>query len=124
MKLLRRDTVEFQYRPYSGALEGQTDERHTGNYEPEYGYPVTYRGNISPPGDSMSNRLFGRNGNYTHVLLMDNPKANILESGIIEWNNGVYEIYAISRSKNFMHVALRKKTVNHAMLTGGVENAW
>lgn len=124
MKLLRRDTVEFQYRPLSAAMETQTDNRHTGNLKPEYGYPVTYRGNISPAGGYVANQLFGQNSNYTHVLLMDDPTADVQESGIIEWNNGVYEIYSISRSRNFMHVALRKKTVNHAMLSGGVGIAW
>ena len=120
MKLLRRDTTEFQYKPYLESVESQTDERHTGNYKPQYGEPVTYHGNISSPSGFVVNQLFGQSSNYSHVLLMDDPNADIRESGIIEWNHGVYEIYAISRSPNVMHVALRKKTVNHALLTGGV----
>ena len=124
MKLLMRDTEEFQYKPFMAAMENQTDERHTGNYEPGYGYPVTYRGNISPAGGSVDERMFGQNLRYSHVLLMDEPDADIQESGIIEWNHGVYEILAISRSRNFLHVAIRKKTVNHAMLTGGVGIGW
>ena len=124
MRMLERDTVEFVYKPLSAEVETQTDERHTGNYEPTYGYPVTYRGNISPPNGFTTDQLFGQNIRYTNVLLMDNPDADIQEPGIIEWNHGVYEILAVRRSHNFLHVALRKKTVNHAMLTGGVGNAW
>ena len=119
MRLLRRDTVEFVYKPLSAEVETQTDERHTGNYEPTYGYSVTYRGNISIPTGFASDNLFGQNIQYSHVLLMDNTKADIQEDGIIEWRGEVYEIRAVRPSHNFLSIALKKKTANHALLPVG-----
>lgn len=114
MKLLRRNTTTFAYRPYVGQTEKISAGRHTGDYDAEYGEPVTYRGNISPPSGMISDQLFGININYTHVLLMDNPKADIQEDGLIEWNGGVYEIKAVRPSLNVLSVALRKRTANNA----------
>lgn len=114
MRLLRRNTVAFQYRALTGEQEVMKNGHHTGNYDPTYADAVTYRGNISAPSGFATDNLFGVNTQYTHILLMDKPDANIAEDGLIDWDGATYEIKAVRPSLNVLAVALKKKTVNNA----------
>lgn len=117
MRLLRRNTSVFSYRAFAGEQEVLKDGRHTGNTKPLYAEPVQYRGNISAPSGFATDNLFGVNTKYTHVLLMDNPNADIKEDGLIDWNGSSYEIKAVRPSINVLAIALKKKTANHAEAT-------
>ncbi len=121
MKLLRRNTTLFQYRALAGEEEEIRNGHHTGNMKPYYGDPVIYRGNISAPSGFATDNLFGVNTQYTHVLLMDKPEADISEDGLIDWRGGVYEVKAVRPSLNVLAVVLKKRTVNHADDTDGEE---
>lgn len=90
------------------------DGEHTGEFRKEYRDPIRYRGNISVPSGFAANEIFGTDTRYTHVLVMDNPEADISEMGMIRWKGDLYEIRAVRPSINVLSVALRKKTVNHA----------
>ena len=114
MRLQRRNTVLFQYRQVVGQEERLLNGMHTGNYDPVYGDPVEYRGNISVPSGFATDNLFGVNTRYTHVLVMDDPNAEISEDGLIEWNGGEYDVTAVRQSMNVLSVALKKRTANHA----------
>ena len=115
MRLLRRNTSEFTYRPYTGEAETMVNDTiHTGEYAASYGNPVTYRGNISTPSGYATDNLFGKDTRYTHVLLMDNPNATIDEYGLVEWRGDTYEVNAVRKSLNVLAAALRKKTRNNA----------
>lgn len=114
MRLLRRNTSVFSYRAFAGEQEVLKDGRHTGNTKPLYSEPVQYRGNISAPSGFATDNLFGVNTKYTHVLLMENPNADIKEDGLIDWNGSSYEIKAVRPSINVLAIALKKKTANHA----------
>ena len=115
MKLLYRNTKEFEYLPYMGQ-ETDLNEygEHTGEFHPEYGDPVTYRGNISSPSGQTTQQFYGMDIRYTHVLVMDNPKADIRETGLVRWKDELYDIKAVKPSLNALSIALRKQTVNHA----------
>lgn len=113
MRLLKRNTVVFDYRQYLGEQEILKNGHHTGNYAPAYSDPIQYRGNISAPSGFATDQLFGINTQYTHVLLMDKPDADIEESGLIEWKDAIYEIKAVRPSLNVLAVALKKQTTNH-----------
>lgn len=113
MRLLKRNTTVFDYRKYLGEEEILKNGHHTGNYAPAYDEPVQYRGNISAPSGFATDQLFGINTQYTHVLLMDDPDADISEDGLIEWKGAVYEIKAVRPSLNVLAVALKKQTANH-----------
>ena len=117
MRLLRRNTSVFSYRAFAGEQEVLKDGRHTGNTKPLYAEPVQYRGNISAPSGFATDNLFGVNTKYTHVLLMDNPNADIKEDGLIDWNGSSYEIKAVRPSINVLAIALKKKTANYAETT-------
>ena len=114
MKLLRRNCSEFTYRPYLGESDLDTDGYHTGEFTQTYGDPVTYRGNLSVPNGYAMQTVFGLDIRYTHVLLMDEPEAEIDEYGLVEWKGGQYEVRAVRPSLNVLAVALRKLTANHA----------
>lgn len=115
MKLLRRNTVPFVYRPYAGEAYDVT-AADPGDYRPSYGDPVSYRGNISPPDGLVTDNLFGLGVNYSHVLVMDDPNADIDEYGIVEWNDESYDVIAVRRSLNVLSVALRQRTANRAVM--------
>ena len=119
MKLLRRNTVAFEYLACIGKTETLSNGRHSGNYDPTYATAVQYRGNISPPSGYAQAELFGVNTQYTHVLLMDNPKADIREDGLIDWNGDTYEIKAVRPSLNVLAIALKKRTKNNGPTGGG-----
>lgn len=115
MKLLRRNTKAFEYLPWTGE-ETDLDEqgRHTGNYRPEYGEPVTKRGNISSPSGHTNQTFFGLDIRYTHTLVMAEDYEDITESGIIRWQGKLYEIKAVRPSLNGMSAALKEMTANNA----------
>lgn len=114
MRMLKRNTVQFEYKAYLGKEEVLRNGRHTGNTVPVYDDPVVYRGDISVPSGAVTDNLFGINIQYTHVLLMDTPGADIREEGLIVWNDCEYDVMAVRPSFNVLAVALRKRTVNHA----------
>lgn len=119
MKLLRRNTTEFQYRPLDSQTEVKKDGIHAGTYVPTYGQTVTYRGHISTPSGIAQAQLFGLDIRYSHVLLMDNPDADIREGGIVEWKGDSYDVAAVRPSLNVLSVALRRRMKNNAMQNGG-----
>lgn len=114
MKCQRRNTSLFLYKAYLGKQERLIDGRHTGMPEAQYGEPVQYRGNISVPTGFATANLFGIDTQYTHILVMDNPDADIAEDGLIEWKGNVYEVKAVRPSINVLSVALKKRTKNAA----------
>ena len=114
MKLQRRNCTKFIYKPFLGETDLDNEGMHTGEPIPSYGDEVEYYGNINPPGGVVQQTMFGIDTRYTHVLLMDDPKADIKEDGLIIWNGDKYEIRAIRPSINVLAIALRKRTKNHA----------
>lgn len=114
MRLLIRNRTEFEYYAYSG-LESDEDENglHTGVWHPVYDDPVTYKGNISAPSGAASQAFDGLEVRYTHILLMDDPNADISETGKIQWKGRMYQITAVRPSMNVLSVALLAETVNH-----------
>lgn len=115
MKLLWRNATDFEYLPYTGNdTDLNTDNQHTGEYQPQYGTAVTYRGNISIPGGQTSRTFYGLDTRYTHTLVMDNPDADIHEGGVVRWHGDLYDVLAVRPSLNALSAALVKQTVNHA----------
>lgn len=111
MKLLRRNTTEFEYLPYTGSeSDVNSDGDHTGEFHPVYDDPITLRGNISTPSGHTLHQFYGEEVRYTHTLVMDNPNAPIDEYGMIRWKGDLYEISAVRPSLNALSVALRKCT--------------
>ena len=119
MKRLRRNTRKFEYLPWTGE-ESDLDIylRHTGQFHPEYGEPVEYRGNISTPSGKVAQTFYGQDIRYTHTLVMDNPDANIAETGLVRYRGETYEIVAVRRSINALSAALRRQTGNMAVTSG------
>lgn len=111
MRLLRRNTTEFEYLPQD-ELETDLNEygEHTGEFHPTYDYgpPVPYRGNISSPSGHTTHQFFGEEIRYTHTLVMDDPAADIKENGRIRWKGDLYDITAVRPSLNALSVALRR----------------
>ena len=115
MRLLKRNTTKFEYLPYDGTVTDLNDEgEHTGEFVPAYGTAVEYTGNISIPSGSVNPTFYGKDIRYTHVLLMDDPKADIRENGVIRWNGNLYDVTAVRPSLNSLSVALKQQTGNHA----------
>lgn len=110
MRVLRRNTQPFTYRKRTGQEEVIADGLHTGNWVPAYAEGVTYRGNISIPSGFAANEYFGINTRYTHVLMMDDPDADIAEDGLIEWRGDEYLIKAVRRSLNVLTAAIEQVT--------------
>ena len=50
---------------------------------------------------------------------MDDPKADIREGGVVEWQGNLYDVVAVSPSLNVLNVALRQRTKNNVMQSGG-----
>lgn len=115
MKLLLRNTTEFEYLPYTGVDSDLNDDNeHTGEYHHVYGDPVWYRGNISSPSNEVNQTLYGTDIRYTHTLLLDDPNAAIDEYGQVRWRGDLYDIQAVIPSINSLTVALQKRTKDHA----------
>ena len=108
MKLLRRNTTEFDYRPYKGKTEILIDGKHTGRYEVTYGEPIPYRGNIDLPNGYVAKQLFGIDTDYTNIVLMDDRNADIREEGHIIWEGHTYLIQSIRRSLNVLALAIKQ----------------
>ena len=110
MRLLLRNTTEFEYLPYDGVGSDLNDDgEHTGEFHPAYGKPVRYRGNISAPSGQTAHTFYGEDIRYTHTLVMD-KKVDIDEHGVIRWCGHTYEIVAVRPSLNAMSIALRRIT--------------
>lgn len=111
MRLLIRNRTTFQYYGYTG-VDSDLDENelHTGNFKPVYEDPVTYNGNISSPSGAAVQAFDGLDIRYTHILLMDNLKADIRETGYIVWKNKTYDVTAVRPSLNVLSVALHQRT--------------
>lgn len=113
MRLQRINLTEFTYRAYAGKAERLTETgRHTGTYDVEYADGVPYEGQITIPYGNASARMFGLDANYTHILTMEDPEADIQEQGLIDWKGDVYEVTAVRPSINYLSVALKKRTRN------------
>ena len=110
MRLLKRNTTEFEYLAQTGTSTDVNDDgEHTGEFHPVYADPVTYRGNISSPSGHTAQQFYGEEVRYTHTLVMDKPDIPIKETGVIRWKNELYDITAVRSSLNVLNVALRKK---------------
>lgn len=107
MKLLRRNTSEFQYLAYAGKQEMLDNGRHTGRFEIAYSDPVPYRGTVDLPSGNVSRELFGLDLDYTHVVVMDDPDADIHEAGRILWKGKLFEIMAVRPSLNALSIAMK-----------------
>ena len=115
MRLLHRNTTEFEYLPYLGMVEEITeDDEHTGEFHPSYGDPIPMRGNISTPSGMVNQTFYGEDVRYTHTLVMDIPDPGIREGGVIRWKDELYDVRAVRPSINAISVALRKQTKDHA----------
>lgn len=114
MKTLKRNESIFTYTPYNGKEEILKDGKHSGKMKVAHGIPVEYRGNISVPSGNDQQQLFGIELRYTHVLLMDNPNADIQEDGQIQWNGNTYDVKAVRPSINVLAVALKKRIAGEA----------
>ena len=114
MRLLKRNCTEFKYYAYTG-LESDLDENglHTGVPKPVYADPVTYRGNISAPSGSVVQAFDGLEVRYSHVLVMDDPNADVREYGYIVWKGNAYDITAVRPSLNVLSVALHQRIKDH-----------
>ena len=111
MKLLKRNLTEFEYLPFTGEETDLNDDgEHTGEFRPEYGEPVLYKGNISAPSGHTVQQFYGEDIRYTHTLVMDKPDVAIDEHGMIRWKGDLYEITAIRPSLNVMSIALKRIT--------------
>ena len=111
MKCLKRNMTEFEYLPNTGEESDMNDDwEHTGDYQPVFGEPVTYRGNISVPSGQTANQFYGEEIRYTHTLIMDKPDTDIQETGRIRWKGNLYDIVAVRPSLNVLSVALRRRT--------------
>lgn len=116
MRLLKRNLTVFEYIPYTGNETDIDPETglHTGEPVPEMGEPIEYEGNISTPSLLVNQTFYGEDIRYTHVLVMDDPEAEIDENGVIRWEGDLYDIRAVRPSLNVLSVALRKQTKNNA----------
>lgn len=121
MRLLRRNTQEFEYLARTGT-ESDLDEygRHTGDYSGKviYAEPETKRGNISTPSGQTTNQFYGLATEYTHTLVMDEPDPGIAEGGVIRWKGHLYDVIAVRPSINAVSIALKRQTENHAEVSG------
>ena len=114
MKCLRRNMTEFEYLPGDGVqTDLNEDGEHTGEFHPEYGEPITYRGNISAPSGRTNQQFYGEDIRYTHTLIMDKPDVEINEYGLIRWKGELYSITAVRPSLNSFTAALQRQTADY-----------
>ena len=113
MRCLERNKTNFEYLPRYGLESDLNDDgEHTGEFRPEYGDPIRYRGNISVPSGQTQNTFYGEDIRYTHTLVMDNPDTEISEYGKILWKGEEYEVVAVRPSLNSVSIALRRMTAD------------
>ena len=89
------------------------DGNYTGDPVVLYKDPVTYWGNISTPNGQVIQAFDGLGIQYSHVLLMDDPDADIDEAGIVLWKGKTYQVKAVRPSLNVLSVALMQCTEDH-----------
>lgn len=110
MRLLKRNSTTFEYVAYLGKQEILTpDGKHTGRYAPTWADPVQMRGNISLPTGFAENQMFGQDLKYTHVLILNNKRDEIEETGKIMWMGAAYQIQAVRRGLNYTTAALLRQ---------------
>ena len=115
MRLLKRNLTKVEYLPYTGLTSDLNgDGEHTGEYVPVYGDSVEYEGNLSVPSGHVNPAYYGADVRYTHVLLLEDPKAAIDEYGVFRVKGELYEVCAVRPSLNVLSVALKKMPVSHA----------
>lgn len=114
MRMLKRQETEFEYMPYYGKTEILDDGRHTGRYGLRLGGRETYRGNLAMPTGYVQATWFGIDKDYSHILIIADPKADIKEEGIIECEGNTYVIQAVRPSINFLSIAMRRVTKEEA----------
>lgn len=115
MKLLKRNLTEFEYLPYKGESDIDPETGlHTGDPVSQYREPILLEGNISTPSQLVNPTFYGEDIKYTHTLVMEPPETAIDEYGLIQWNGDTYDIRAVRPSLNFLALALRKRTKDHA----------
>lgn len=124
MRCLKRNMTTFEVLPYTGVETDLNDDGdHTGEFHPEYGDPVFYKGNISAPSGRANQTFYGLDIRYTHTLVMDNQNVPITEKDQIRWKGDLYDVQAVLPSLNFVSIALRKQTKDHSVETEG-EDSW
>lgn len=115
MRLLKRNMTKFKYLPHEGVESDlNEDGEHTGEFEPAYGTAKEYEGNISTPSGNVNQTFYGQDIRYTHILVMDNPNADIHEGGVVNWRGNKYGVTAVRPSLNVLSVALRRQTADNA----------
>ena len=109
MRCLERNKTSFEYLPYNGE-ESDLNEygEHTGEFHPDYGDPIPYRGNISTPSGRSNQTFYGEDIRYTHTLVMELPKEEISVHGLIRWKGHLYEVTAMRPSINSVSIALKQ----------------
>lgn len=119
MKLLKRNLTEFEYLARAGETDIDPETGlHTGEPVQTFEEPVWYEGNLSAASLLANQTFYGEDIRYTHVLLMDDPDAEIDEYGVIRIDGDLYDIRAIRKSQNVLNIALRKQTKDHAEDSG------
>ena len=114
MRCLLRNKKSFEYFPYTGVeTDLNTDGEHTGEFHRQYGRPIRMKGNISSPSGNTNTTFYGDDIRYTHTLVMEHPKADVNEYGLIRWNGEWYTITATRPSMNSVTVALKKQTADY-----------
>lgn len=116
MQLLKRNLTDMEYIPYEGESDIDPETGlHTGEPVPQYGSPIPFKGNISAPSQYVNPTFYGEDIRYTHTLMMNPPEDfTVDEYGKIRYGNDLYDIRAVRPSINYLALALRKQTVNHA----------
>ena len=115
MKLLRRNTTEFEVMPFDHMKENEDENGYyTGELIPEYKNPILKRGNISVPSGLTNLTFYGQDIRYTHILVMDYVDPDIREDAVILWRDRLYDIRAVRPSINGLSAALRQRTDNYA----------
>ena len=117
MRTLERNKTDFEYFPYKDvSTDVDANGDHTGDYSDkrEYYDPVPYRGNISTPSGQANQTFYGMNIQYTHILVMDPPKDEFNEYGLVRWKGNMYEVKAVRQSLNCFSAALKQMTKDNA----------
>lgn len=119
MRGLNKNMYTFYSAKYLG-LQKQVDEweQPTGQYIPKYALPVKHRGNISPNIGSSQFYMFGNLLEYSNVISPLPVDTDIDENSVLwigiepnaENDNYNYIVKRIAKSKNFLAIAIGKRT--------------